>query len=79
MPLSNRSIAFLSNSGVQAYPPTLMRKKTAEASGTAGHCDPIFETELVEKLSDELGVPLSKLRGLSTSNRCSQLEAFKKI
>lgn len=55
-----------------------MRKKTAEMSDTAGHCDPVFEMELVEKLSDELGVPLSKLRGLSTRNRCSQLEAFKR-
>ena len=55
-----------------------MRKKTAETSNAAGHCDPVFEMEFVEKLSDELGVPLSKPRGLSTRNRCSQLEAFKK-
>lgn len=78
LPLSNRSIAFLSNNGVQAHPSNLMRKKIAETSDTAGHRDPVFETELVEKVSDKLGVPLSEPRGLSTRNRRSQLEAFKK-
>jgi len=55
-----------------------MRKKTAESLDTAGHRNPVFEMELVEKLSDELVVPLSKPRGLSTTNRCLKLEAFKK-
>lgn len=41
--------------------------------------DLVFETEFVEKLSDELGVPLSELRSFSTRNRCSQLETFKQV
>lgn len=76
MPVSKNSVAFLNNPVVQAQLYILMSRKTAEAWDTAEHHDPRAEMELEEKLSDALGVHLSKpswklLRKLKPSSPAS--------
>lgn len=54
LPVSNSSVAFLNNPGVQAQFYILMSRNTAESWDTAEHHDPHAETEHEEKLLRKL-------------------------